>query len=152
MAKQLTAAEKKEREASLMLVTGMKGVGKTFLTLFLINKYIQDTASRKGRKVLIFDANGEYTQFKRLALEDVGRFAQQQKIEVRRIMPLNPDGSPMGVKEMVKTMGYIMENYRGGLLLTDILPALRVMSWFLLLLPTGTRAWILLCTCKVYVE
>lgn len=120
MAKQvIKQAPAREREASLMIVTGKKGVGKTYLSLTVINKYIQDTPSRKGRKVLIFDANGEYTQFKMLALADVGRFAQQQKIEVRRIMPLNPDGSPMGVNEMVKAMGYVLENYRGGLLVLE---------------------------------
>ena len=52
------------REAGMMAVTGIQGVGKTYLNQHIISDYCRDKISIKvrGRKCLIFDTNGEYTK------------------------------------------------------------------------------------------
>jgi hypothetical protein len=51
------------REPQLIIATGTKGVGKTFKTCQLIQEYLTPDIKigKKPRKVLIFDANGEYS-------------------------------------------------------------------------------------------
>lgn len=53
----------KKREPLLVIATGTKGVGKTYTTCKVIEKYIQDNhvTGKKARKVLIFDTNEEYS-------------------------------------------------------------------------------------------
>ncbi len=55
------------REPQLIIATGTKGVDKIFKTCQLVGK--------KPRKVLIFDANGEF-RTKVLALKDEEKFNQ----------------------------------------------------------------------------
>ena len=62
-----------EREAGMMCTTGVQGVGKTYQNMHIISKYVTDKIATKvkGRKVLIYDTNGEYTEqeFKKLLTE-----------------------------------------------------------------------------------
>ena len=53
-----------EREAGMMITTGVQGVGKTFQNMHVIKDYVKDKfyVKVKGRKCLIFDTNGEYTK------------------------------------------------------------------------------------------
>ena len=55
---------KNEREAGMMIVTGIQGVGKTYLNMHVIKDYVKDKFYNKvrGRKCLIMDTNGEYTK------------------------------------------------------------------------------------------
>ena len=73
-----------QREPILMVATGQKKVGKTYTTTQLIEQYIRSnpTTGKKARKVLIYDVNMEYTQFKAIALKDVKRYTLQQRVEV----------------------------------------------------------------------
>ena len=63
MKKEQPKAENKSREAGMMAVTGIQGVGKTYRNMHIIADYVKDKPKTrvKGRKCLIFDTNGEYT-------------------------------------------------------------------------------------------
>ena len=56
-----------------MCATGKKGVGKTFTTLKAIAEYVKPNrkTGKKPRKVLIYDINMEYTEFKAISVEDI---------------------------------------------------------------------------------
>jgi len=109
------------REPILMVATGQKGVGKTYTTTQLIKEYISaNTASgKKARKVLIYDINMEYTDFKAIALEDVKRFTLQEFVEVRRVLPRFADGRIAGIDEMMQIMNEILNSFAGGLLVLE---------------------------------
>ena len=69
-----------------MVVTGQKGVGKTYTSTQDILPYMQG-----GRKVLIYDANMEYEQYKAIGLDDLRKFTMQKRIECRRVLPRMQD-------------------------------------------------------------
>ena len=75
------------REPILMCATGKKGVGKTYTTMGLINSYIKPNkkTGKKARKVLIYDINMEYTDYKAISIKDIASFSRQSKVEVRRV-------------------------------------------------------------------
>lgn len=109
------------REPKLICASGMKGVGKTFSTNLLIRKYVKNNPStgKKGRKVLIYDINMEYTDYKALAIKDIPRFTRQKRVEVRRILPVNDDGREASLSEMLEILTRIINNYRGGMLILE---------------------------------
>jgi hypothetical protein len=61
------------REPILMCATGKKGVGKTYTTMRLIEDYTKPNkkTGKKARKVLIYDINMEYTEFKAISVKDI---------------------------------------------------------------------------------
>ena len=67
--------EKTQRESGMMAVTGIQGVGKTYLNMYIIKDYVKDKFYNKvaGRKCLIMDTNGEYTssQFKKNDIDNI---------------------------------------------------------------------------------
>lgn len=109
-----------EREPILMSVTGQKGVGKTYTTKQTIDDYVKDNpkTGKKGRKVLIYDINMEYTDYKVLDVKDVGKFARQKKVEVRRVLPVW-EGKTAELDEMVEILHLIVRSYRGGMLILE---------------------------------
>jgi hypothetical protein len=121
--------EKQSRECGMMCITGIQGVGKTYQNMHTIKDYIKDKFYNKvkGRKVLIFDTNGEYTEEefakadiklapKRLSLRDVSAFGRSNLNEVRRI-----DASGVGLAEKKEAVEYIIRHFRNGMLcLEDI--------------------------------
>lgn len=109
------------REPILAIAVGQKGVGKTFTTTAMISDYIQSnpTTGKKGRKVLIYDVNMEYTQFKTIHLKDVPKFTMQKAIEVRRVLPRLDDGSIASIDEMMVIMNKILSKYAGGMLILE---------------------------------
>ena len=111
----------REREPILMCATGKKGVGKTYQTEKLINDYIKPNrgTGKKGRKVLIYDINMEYTRYKVIGLKDIKKFSRQNKIEIRRVLPINEDGSVATLVEMVDILNTIIQTFRGGLLVLE---------------------------------
>lgn len=120
--------EKDQREAGMMAVTGIQGVGKTYLNMYIIKDYIKDKFYNKvkGRKCLIMDTNGEYTksQFtrndidnvdpKRLSVKDVAQWCRTPGGEVRRI-----DAKNIGLEEKIKILEYLLEHYRNGMLVLE---------------------------------
>jgi hypothetical protein len=115
------------RECGMMCITGVQGVGKTYQNMHLINNYSKDKFYNKvrGRKVLIFDTNGEYTtsQFaaadieldiKKMRVRDVGDFGVSNNSEVRRI-----DASLADIDQKLDAIKYIMNHYRNGMLVLE---------------------------------
>lgn len=109
------------REPILVVATGQKKVGKTFTTTRMIEQYIRPNPEngKEGRKVLIYDVNMEYTQFRAIALKDVKKFTLQNKVEVRRVLPRLEDGSIAKMDEMMAIMGEILDSFAGGLLVLE---------------------------------
>lgn len=109
------------REPILMCVTGAKGVGKTYTSIEMMMKYVRPNANtgKVGRKILIYDINQEYTQFKTLQPKDIIKYSRQEKVEIRRILPLDENGNPLGMDDQVEMLKHIIKTFRGGLLLLE---------------------------------
>jgi len=119
---------KNEREAGMMICTGIQGVGKTYQNMQIIAQYVKDKLSTKvrGRKCIIFDTNGEYTveQFarnnvknfdiKRIALQDVEQWSRSQNQECRRI-----DAKNLGIKEKKEAVEFLLKVYKDGMLVLE---------------------------------
>jgi len=116
------------RNAGMMCITGIQGVGKTYLNQHIIADYCRDKIAIKvkGRKCLIFDTNGEYTQkqFEKngiknfdalpLALRDVGDWSKSNIIETRRI-----DAKSLPIAQKREAIEYIMHFFRNGMLVLE---------------------------------
>lgn len=110
-----------ERECKLIVAFGKKGVGKSFTTRRMIADYVtgNPATGRKPRRALILDVNDEFEDIKPLAPKDVLRFSAHPIIEARRIRPFRPDGKKMSLDEIATLLGFVLENYYGGLLLIE---------------------------------
>ncbi len=110
-----------QREPMLGVACGKKGVGKSYQTEKLLQQYVKGNPAKgvKPRRVLIFDVNNEYSHIKTLNLSDVVRFSVHPIIEIRRIVPLRPDGKNMTLNELATTLNQILDGYRNGLLLIE---------------------------------
>lgn len=116
------------REAGMMAVTGIQGVGKTYQNMHIIANYVKDKPKTRvrGRKCLIFDTNGEYTQdqfgkngvpnFKsvRIALKDVPLWCKTEVAECRRI-----DAKNLTIKEKKDAVEYLLKVYKNGMLVLE---------------------------------
>jgi len=119
---------KQQREAGMMVCTGIQGVGKTYQNMHIIKDYVKDKFYNKvqGRKCLIMDTNGEYTaeQFKkndidnfepkRIALKDIPEWSKVNLAECRRI-----DAKNVGIKEKKEILEYLLKVYRNGMLVIE---------------------------------
>jgi len=116
----------------MILATGTKRVGKTYQTCHAIKDYIQDKPEieKKGRKVLIYDVNMEYTDasFRDndvdftapiLSIKDLKKWSMQDRVEVRRIIPKDENGKILTGDELVSLVEKILDNFRGGLLVLE---------------------------------
>lgn len=110
-----------KREPILMCATGKKGVGKTYTTTQLISSYVKPNkkSGKKGRKVLIYDINMEYTQYKAIDVKDIPKFSRQSKVEVRRVLPVLDGGKMASLSDMLDILSKIINNYRGGMLILE---------------------------------
>ena len=113
------------RETSLTITTGGQGTGKTHNNVLDCERYI-----KSGRPVLIYDTNQEYTQdyinktgakfqIKLLRMDQVRLFSSSQKPEVRRILPIHPNGSAFTLDEKIKAAEVILTEFRGGLVVLE---------------------------------
>jgi hypothetical protein len=119
---------KQEREAGMMVITGVQGVGKTYLNMRIIADYCKDKFYNKvrGRKCLILDTNGEYTasQFEKndvsefkpklIALKDVHDWSMSPGAECRRI-----DMKNVGLKAKKDIIEYVVRYFRNGMLVLE---------------------------------
>ena len=117
-----------QREAGMMPTSGAQGVGKTYQNMYIIKDYVRDKFASKvrGRKCLIFDTNGEYTQdqfaandipnfpVKRMRVRDVKAWCRSNVVECRRI-----DAKNLGIKEKKQILEYILKVFRNGLLVLE---------------------------------
>ena len=122
------AENNKSRESGMMAVTGIQGVGKTYRNMHIISDYVRDKIKTKvrGRKCLIFDTNGEYTDeqfskndipnFKvtRIALKDVEQWSRTENAECRRI-----DAKHLSIKEKKEAVEHLLKVYRNGMLVLE---------------------------------
>lgn len=123
-----TTEKKTQRESGMMTIAGIQGVGKTYLNMHTIRDYVKDKFYNgvKGRKCLIMDTNGEYTQSqferndvnnfnpKRIALKDIPEWSKSDLIECRRI-----DAKSVGIKDKKTILEYLIKNYRNGMLVIE---------------------------------
>lgn len=117
---------KKIREAVVLVAIGEKGVGKTHETMRFVNEeYSKSTPTKRGRKFLIYDTNGEFEHVDPISVYDIPKFNQQMVIETRRVLARDPDTfAHLGVDgkvELLEKMLHEKNTPRGmGLLLEDI--------------------------------
>jgi hypothetical protein len=116
------------REAGMMVITGVQGVGKTYLNMHVIKDYVKDKFYNKvkGRKCLIFDTNGEYTEsqfdrndianfnVRRISLKDVEDWSRTENQECRRIEAKN-----FSIKEKKEAVEFLLKVYRNGMLVLE---------------------------------
>lgn len=116
------------REAGMMTVSGVQGVGKTYQNMHIIKEYVIDKFQTKvkGRRCLIFDTNGEYTesqfaknnipnfQVKMIAIKDVKDWCYNGKVECRRI-----DASNLSIAEKRAAVEYLVSVLRNGMLVLE---------------------------------
>jgi len=108
------------REPQLGVAVGKRGIGKTYTTLQMINQYITGFGGTSTpRRVLIMDVNDEFSKIKALNIIDVKLFSMHPTIEARRIRPFNADGSKMTLSDICQCLFYLLENFKGGLLLIE---------------------------------
>lgn len=112
-----------EREPLLGIAVGKKGIGKTFETINIMNQYVRGDHSTGavGRRVLIMDVNDEFGQYRGISPKDIPAFCHPSyPPEIRRIRIWREDGSgKMTLDEIANMLYYILEVYRGGLLLVE---------------------------------
>lgn len=111
------AASQPKRQPMLIVVCGETGVGKTYRNLLELRKYLKDSGTKKGRKVLIFDVNDDdYPMVKTVDPRFIGRLT---KVQARRIRPLTPRGSNMTIAEKRELVELMVNKFRNGLLVLD---------------------------------
>ena len=109
------------REPQLIVATGKKGVGKTYTTKIAISSYVRPNSKtgKRARKVLIYDVNMEYDQYKAIGLNDLVRFSKQKRAEIRRVLPITEEGKIAHIDEIIDILYEILEKFRGGLLVLE---------------------------------
>lgn len=120
----------KQREAGMMTIAGVQGVGKTYGNMHIYKEYVSDKFHNgvKGRKLLILDTNGEYTEeqfaannipnfsVKRIAMKDIAEWGRSNVVECRRV-----DAKNLSIKEKKECLEYILKVLRtSGLGVEDL--------------------------------
>jgi len=107
------------RSAKLVVALGRKEIGKTYITIQIIFEYVRGTIHAPPRKVLIFDINGEYTQFKTLDPDYLGLYSISKTPDVRRITAYHNDGSQLSIDKLQQMLYRILKVYRNGMLVVE---------------------------------
>lgn len=112
--------EIKTRTPLLTIVVGKKGVGKSYTTKKLIDRYVAGNPSKgiAGRKALVLDINNEY-DYKRIDINDVKKFSVHPKIECRRVVVFNNDGTVKTHDQITSDLSIILTEFRNGLILVE---------------------------------
>jgi hypothetical protein len=118
-----------EREPSMEIVVGKKGVGKSYLTKQQIDSYVMNDPStgRSGRPVLVIDTTGEYSDYKTVYfdIEEKNELIRARNIiKIKapikyRILCFKKNGQPMNVNEIVTTVSTAAKFFRNGLLVLE---------------------------------
>lgn len=124
---QFVDATAPSREAGLMTAVGVQGVGKTYQNMKVIASYVKNKIDIKvrGKKVLIYDTNGEYTesQFKEnghdvkvklIKLSDVYDWCRTDVAEIRRI-----DAKHLTIPQKKYILEFLLVNFVDGLLVLE---------------------------------
>lgn len=112
------------REPLKLVAVGGTGVGKTYTNYEFIKNVYSNPKNPKARKTLIYDTNMEFTDVKPIAPADIPKFNAQQKIEIRRVLPIDiATGKELGMDDKYTLLCDIIDHhaFRNGLLyLEDI--------------------------------
>lgn len=109
------------RIQKLGVAIGKKGVGKTYATTQMLQNYVvgNPAVGIPGRKVLIMDVNDEFETVKSIPLKYVSAFSVHPQVEMRRIRPFKDNGTKMTLNEFADTLFYVLETFKGGLILIE---------------------------------
>lgn len=116
------------REPKTTAVFGMKGTGKTYTTKnVLIRNYVKTIGNQQARPVLIFDVNGEFTQFKAVAYDAFDEDEHSRTINIRkikkpavyRLLAIHPDETPFSDEQALQAIQDISMNFKNGLFLLE---------------------------------
>ena len=107
-----------ERQPLIIVVCGMKGVGKTHFSVEEIDKYVSGTHDREARKALILDFSEDdmYAHYPAVHPKYVRSL---KEFRGRRILPYEVDGKPYTLEKMKDTAEYVIFNYKNGLLVLE---------------------------------
>ena len=108
-----------EREPMSLLVCGETGMGKTHRSRIEINQYLNhnEWTGRKGRKVLVFDANDDdYPMFRSVPVNHIHNL---HAISPRRIRPITQQGRIMTDIEKRDVVEQMIHRFRNGLLVFE---------------------------------
>lgn len=126
----------KTREPTFIAAVGMTGVGKTYENLIQIRSVLIGNIPKgvMPRKVLILDNNVEYNNdnndvreilgkyrfyIKTLHYNQVPDFSKQQAIECARVVPIDNKGKILSGKEFGETLNFVLQNFKGGLIVGE---------------------------------
>lgn len=110
------------REPKLIVVTGKKGCGKTFITKKMMQSYAAGNPAKgvPPRRVLVLDVNDEFEDVKPIAIKDIAVFSVHNIIEIRRVRPFMPDtGKKMTLDDIANSLFTILDTYKNGMLLIE---------------------------------
>lgn len=114
------------RDNLLVCVSGRKRVGKTHESLKQLIYYAY--FSKTKRKSLYFDLNNEGGAYKidnvvhnikKIPHNEIIKYSNQEKPEVRRIVPIHDNGKMMDETEVENLLLKVCREFRGGILLID---------------------------------
>lgn len=114
------------RDNLLTIVTGRKRVGKSHESIKQLLFYA--FMAKHKRKSLIFDINNEFSVYeidgtphkiKRLPENELIAYSKSTEGDIRRIVPLKPDGMPMDEQETENLLIKVIWYFRNGNLLIE---------------------------------
>jgi hypothetical protein len=122
------AEGREKRHAGMQITSGFQGVGKTYLNMHIIAKYVKDKIATKvkGRKVLIIDTNGEFTEDQfaensipnfnpiNIGIKDVAQWSISDKVECRRI-----DIKSLSIPEKKNLVIKALKDFKNGMLVLE---------------------------------
>lgn len=111
----------------LLIATGMQGIGKSFLSL---NQALYQAYKAKHKnKCLIFETNiGEYKECEidgtihkipQIGHNDIIRYGNHPKPDVRRISPCSKKGVPMSDIDTENLLIKVLNEFRGGSIIAE---------------------------------
>lgn len=114
------------RDNLLVCVSGRKRVGKSHESLKQL--IYQAQLAKFKRKVLIYDVNGEFGAYKvdneihrikAITKNELIAYSQSPRPDIKRIVPVQPNGMPMSEDEAEELLIYVVKYFRGGILMVD---------------------------------
>lgn len=110
--------EELERQPLIVVVCGMKGIGKTYQTVQEIDQYTRTNAQRKGRKGLILDFSEDdsYKKYKNVHPQYIKNLTEPR---ARKIVPYDMNGKQFTLDKMKQVAEYVIFNYKNGLLVLE---------------------------------
>ena len=122
---------KKTRKPSVVIACGQQGIGKSIETIRTLYEAVRGILERgiPPTRCLIVDINDEFGNFEYIdgkwhsippiSVSRIPDFCRSKIIEIRRIRPLNDDGTIMTEPELIKMAMTVLKTFFNGILLLD---------------------------------